>query len=83
MVPELTEADLQRPRTQAELRAWVDHLHDQFGRTEEGKRAVRLKEANLVKKFMEEVCGLSRFSPMPSTRAERNSVPAGSRLRIL
>jgi hypothetical protein len=62
MVPELSEADLQRPRTQAELRAWVDQRHDQFGRTEEGKRAVRLNKGNLVKEFIEEVWPLALFA---------------------
>jgi hypothetical protein len=62
MVPELSEADLQRPRTQAELRAWVDQLHDQFGRTEEGKGAVRLNKGNLVKEFIEEVWPLALFA---------------------
>ena len=62
MVPELSEADLQRPRTQAELRTWVDHFHDQFGRTEEGKRAVRLNKGNLVKEFIEEVWSLALFA---------------------
>jgi hypothetical protein len=62
MVPELSEADLQRPRTQAELRAWVDQVHHQFGRTKEGRRAVRLNKGNLVKKFMEEMWPLALFA---------------------
>jgi hypothetical protein len=62
MVPELGEADLQKPRTQTELRAWVDQLYDQFGRTEEGKRAVRLNKGNLVKEFIEEVWPLALFA---------------------
>jgi len=62
MIPELTASNLQMPRTQAELRAWVDQLHHQFGCTEEGKRAVRLNKGNLVKQFMEEVWPLSLFA---------------------
>ena len=58
----LTGTDLQRPRTQTELRAWVDQLYDQFGRTEEGKRAVRLNKGNLVKEFIEEVWPLALFA---------------------
>lgn len=62
MAQELTKSDLQMPRTQAELRAWVDQLHDQFGCAEEGKRAVRLNKGNLVKQFKEEVWPLSLFA---------------------
>lgn len=61
-VPRLTEHDLQKPRTQAELRAWVDQLHNKFRQTEEGRRAVRLNKGNLVKEFIEEAWPLALFA---------------------
>jgi len=62
MIPKLSKSDLQKPRIQADLRAWVDCLHAQFGSTEEGKRAVRLNKGNLVKEFEEEVWPLALFA---------------------
>jgi hypothetical protein len=62
MSPTLSIAEMEQPRTQAELRAWVDDVHERFGRTEEGKRAMRLKEGRLVKKFMEEIWPLALFA---------------------
>ena len=62
MIPNLSESDLQKPRIQADLRAWVDALHAQFVSTEEGKRAVRLNSGNLVKVFEEEVWPLALFA---------------------
>jgi hypothetical protein len=62
MLPQLSEPDLQKPRTQAELRAWVDDLHRQFRSTAEGKRAVRLNKGNLIKKFTEEAWPLALFA---------------------
>jgi|SRR5882724_528676 len=62
MIPKLSKSDLQKPRTQADLRAWAYDLHDQFGSTEEGKRAVRLNKGNLVKAFNEEVWPLALFA---------------------
>jgi len=62
MIPKLNRIDLESPRTQAELRTWVDELHKQFGQTEEGKRAVRLNEGDFVKKFTEEIWPLALFA---------------------
>ena len=62
MTPEITESNLQRRRTQSELRAWVDQLHGQFGSTKEGKRALRLNKGNLVKTFLEELWPLALFA---------------------
>jgi hypothetical protein len=62
MVPGLSKIDLQTPRTQTDLRAWVERVHHQFGRTREGNRALRLNEGDLVKKFMEEIWPLALFA---------------------
>jgi hypothetical protein len=62
MIPKLNRLDLETPRTQAELRTWVDELHKQFSQTEEGKRAVRLNEGDFVKKFTEEIWPLALFA---------------------
>jgi len=62
LIPTLNTTDLERPRTQAELRAWVDDLHRKFGQTQEGKRAVRLNHGDLVKRFKEEVWPLALFA---------------------
>lgn len=62
MIPTLNTTDLERPRTQAELRAWVDNLHRKFGQTQEGKQAVRLNHGDLVKRFKEEVWPLALFA---------------------
>ena len=62
MIPTLTEADLEQPRTQSELRKCVDDLHRRFSETNEGKRAVRLRRGHLVKKFMEEIWPLALFA---------------------
>ena len=62
MIPTLNQTDLERPRTQAKLRAWVDDLHRKFGQTQEGKRAVRLNRGGLVKKFKEEIWPLALFA---------------------
>lgn len=62
MIPTLTNTDLEQPRTQAELRKWVDDLHRRFGQTNEGKRAVRLNRGKHVKKFKEEIWPLALFA---------------------
>jgi hypothetical protein len=62
MIPNLDKTDLERPRTQAELRAWVDNLHREFGQTREGKEAMRLNRGDLVKKFREEIWPLALFA---------------------
>ncbi|MBI4607765.1 MAG: hypothetical protein HY726_02000 [Candidatus Rokubacteria bacterium] len=62
MIPTLNTTDLERPRTQTELRAWVDDLHRKFGQTQEGKRAVRLNRGDLVKRFKEEIWPLALFA---------------------
>lgn len=62
LTPRLTKSDFERPRTQAELRKWVDDLHRRFGQTKEGKRTVRLKQGNLVKRFIEEIWPLALFA---------------------
>lgn len=62
MIPNLDKTDLERPRTQAELRAWVDNLHREFGQTQEGKEAMRLNRGDLVKKFREEIWPLALFA---------------------
>jgi len=40
----------------------VDDLHRRFGQTKEGKRAVRLEQGNLVKRFIEEIWPLALFA---------------------
>lgn len=62
MTPSLTKSDFERPRTQVELRKWVDDLHRRFGQTKESKRAARLKQGNLVKEFIEEIWPLALFA---------------------
>lgn len=62
MIPTLNKTDLERPRTQAELRAWVEDLHRKFGQTQEGKRTVRLNHDDLVKRFKEEIWPLALFA---------------------
>jgi hypothetical protein len=62
MVSQLTETDLHKPRTQGELRLWIDQLHSQFEQTEEGRCAIRLNIGNLVKEFIEEVWPLALFA---------------------
>jgi hypothetical protein len=62
MILKLSEPALQKPRTQADLREWVDGLHGQVGSIKEGKRAVRLNKGNLVKKLKEEVWPLALFA---------------------
>jgi hypothetical protein len=62
LIPTLSRTDLERPRTQAELRAWVDDLHRKFGETQEGKRAVRLNDGDYVKRFNEEIRPLALFA---------------------
>jgi hypothetical protein len=62
MIPEFTESDSQVPRTQAQLRAYVDCRRGQFGRTREGQHTARLSKGNLVKAFKEEVWILALFA---------------------
>jgi hypothetical protein len=62
LIPTLNATELERPRTQAELRAFVEDLHQKFGQTEEGKRALRLNHGDLVKRFKEEVWPLTLFA---------------------
>lgn len=61
MMPTLTETDLERPRTQEELRKWVDDLHQSFFQTRESIHALRLN-MGLVKQFREEVYPLALFA---------------------
>jgi hypothetical protein len=58
----LTKTDIERPRTQQELRAWVDDLHRKFGQTPEGKQAIRLNQGDFIKKFKEEIWPLALFA---------------------
>lgn len=62
MTPRVTKSDFELPRTQVELRKWVDDLHWTFGQTKEGTRAARLKQGNLVKVFVEEIWPLALFA---------------------
>jgi hypothetical protein len=62
MTPALSSTEMEQARTQVELRAWADNVHERFGQTEEGKRAMRLKEETLLKKFMEEIWPLALFA---------------------
>jgi len=62
MIATLNKTCIERPRTQMELRAWVDDLHRQFGETKEGKRAIRLNQGDLVKMFKEEIWPLALFA---------------------
>jgi hypothetical protein len=62
VIPTLTKRHLEEPRTQADLRSWVDSLHSALGSTDAGKRAVRLNDGDLIKEFKEEVWPLSLFA---------------------
>jgi hypothetical protein len=57
----LSESEMQKARTQADLRADVDSLRDQCGATREGKRAARFGQGKLVKK-LEEMTLLALFA---------------------
>lgn len=62
VIPKLVKLDIEQPRTQSELRAWIDKFHREFGQTKEGKRAIRLKAGALVKQFKEEIWPLGLFA---------------------
>ncbi len=72
MMPKLTKCELERPRTACELHKWVQRIHDEFGETREGKRAVwfrdkpcpnkLLKSEPFLKVFSEEVWPLANYA---------------------
>jgi hypothetical protein len=62
MIPTLTKTDLERPRTQEELREWVDDLLRRLSQTSEGIHAVRLNRGKFVKQFEEEIYPLALFA---------------------
>lgn len=61
-VPQLTKEDLEAPRTQQRMSAWVEEVLSAFGSTPEGKSAFRLNKGGLVKQLVEEMLPLRRFA---------------------
>ena len=49
VIPQLTKADCEVPRTQAELRVWVDHIYREFGAISAGKTAFRLSQTRYLR----------------------------------
>ncbi len=56
----ITIEELTKKRTPSELLKWVERKMDEFGSTDEGERALRLREG-LAKQLMEEVYPLAIF----------------------
>lgn len=94
-IPTLAEIDLTTPRTQPELRAYVDEQHRQFGETEDGRNILRLGDAQ-VKRFREELWSLSLYADafyknrtdvwfylMPENTDHDAEVKEGSRIGFL
>lgn len=61
-VPELSKDELEAPRTQQQMSAWVTEVLSVFGSTPEGKSAFRLSKSGLVKQLVEEMLPLNRFA---------------------
>jgi hypothetical protein len=61
MMPDLKRSDLENPRTAREFYEWVRHIHEECGRTAEGKTAMRLR-SGLYKKFREEIWPLANYA---------------------
>jgi hypothetical protein len=62
MIPCLTQSDLQTPRNAAQLVQWVKEIHEEFGKTREGRNAMRLDNTDFTKMFREEIWPLARYA---------------------
>lgn len=61
-IPELSKQELEKPRTQSELRTWLDEVYARFGETKEGKQAVRRAKRKCIKELNEELTPLARLA---------------------
>ncbi len=61
-MPDLLKTEIERPRTQMDLRSWVNEIDSAFEATEEGIKAARLNKGLNVKVFYEEVWPLALFA---------------------
>jgi hypothetical protein len=62
MRPDITQEEFEQPRTQEQLRRWVDSVWGEYGATEEGKRRVRLSQGPLMAKFFDEAWPIAVFA---------------------
>jgi len=62
MIPDLTKRELETPRHACDLFDWVRGIHGEFGKTNEGKKAMRLYSKPYSKKFCEEIWPLAIYA---------------------
>ncbi len=69
MPPNLTKSDLETPRHASDLYDWVRRIHGEFGKTAEGRNAVRLRRkpgtkwfSLEIKRFLEEIWPLAIYA---------------------
>ena len=62
MMPNLMKSELERPRAARELYEWVQGVHGEFGRTIEGKSALRRRSAPYLKELLEEIWPLANYA---------------------
>ena len=62
MTQNLTKNDLETPRHAFELYDWVRRIHDEFGKTVEGTKALRLYNKPNLKEFYEEIWPLANYA---------------------
>jgi hypothetical protein len=64
MTPSLTKSDLETPRHADDLYEWVRHIHAEYGKTKEGRDAMRLHRQPCLKKLCEEVWPLANYAKL-------------------
>jgi hypothetical protein len=62
MTQNLTKSDLETPRHACELYDWVRRIQAEFGKTAEGKKAMRLQSKPYLKEFCEELWPLANYA---------------------
>lgn len=61
-MPNLMKSDIERPRVARELYGWVQRVHAEFGKTAEGKSALRHRSAPYLKELLEEIWPLANYA---------------------
>jgi hypothetical protein len=62
MIPNLMKSDIERPRVARELYEWVQRVHGEFGKTAEGKSALRRRSAPYLKELLQEIWPLANYA---------------------
>ncbi|MFH1674998.1 MAG: hypothetical protein ABIF87_16460 [Pseudomonadota bacterium] len=62
MMPNIMKSYIERPRVARELYEWVQRVHGEFGKTAEGKSALRRRSALYLKELLEEIWPLANYA---------------------